>query len=463
MKNKQTIPEQIWIFFSSVKLTVYTLVLLASTSIVGTIVLQNGNPMQYVRLYGEGTANFIFAMGLNDMYHAWWFLLLLVILCINIVVCSVERLSHTWKIIFPRQVKVNPDRFRKTKLTESFSSPEDLASMAGICEKALKRQGGKLIRKDLDKSLILYAEKGRWTRIGVYVVHASILLLLLGALIGAVFGFKANLRLDEGESADSVTAFRTKVPIKLDFAIRCDDFKVKFYDTGAPEEFRSTLTIVENGRDSLSKDILVNHPLRYKGINIFQASYGTASPDSAVFAITDNQTKEQVTHELEAGQAGPLPGGQGSFMFEGFLPHYDFKGHNLGEAFFGRITLGNEAPFTIALPTQFPTFDKMRKGRFTVVVKEFNQRYYTGLQVTKDPGVWYVYAGFILMILGCWVTFFMSHESYYIEIATSEDSRVNVTVAGVTNRNIQGMKLKLRKLAQRLKTQQFKTQRVRKG
>ena len=463
MKNNQTIPEQIWVFFSSVKLTVYTLVLLASTSIVGTIVLQNGNPMQYVRLYGEGMANFIFAMGLNDMYHAWWFLLLLVILCINIVVCSVERLSHTWKIIFPQQVKVNPDRFRKTKLKESFSSPGDLTAMAGICEKALKRQGGKLIRKNLDESLILYAEKGRWTRIGVYVVHASVLLLLLGALIGAVFGFKGDLRLDEGESADSVTAFRTQVPIKLDFAIRCDDFKVKFYDTGAPEEFRSTLTIVENGKDSLSKDILVNHPLRYKGINIFQASYGAASPDSAVFAVMDNQTKEQVTHELKAGESAPLPGGQGSFMFEGFLPHYDFRGHNLGEAFFGRMTLGNQDPFTIALPTKFPTFDKMRKGRFTVVVKEFNPRYYTGLQVTKDPGVWYVYAGFILMILGCWVTFFMSHESYYIEITTAEDDHIKVTVAGVTNRNIQGMKLKLMKLAQRLKTQQLKTQRVRKG
>ncbi len=47
-------------------------------------------------------------------------------------------------------------------------------------------------------------------------------------------------------------------------------------------------------------------------------------------------------------------------------------------------------------------------------ILNFEQAYYTGLQVTKDPGVWYVYAGFILMILGCWVTFFMSHRSVCI-------------------------------------------------
>ncbi|HAY40073.1 MAG TPA: cytochrome c biogenesis protein ResB, partial [Desulfobacteraceae bacterium] len=40
----------------------------------------------------------------------------------------------------------------------------------------------------------------------------------------------------------------------------------------------------------------------------------------------------------------------------------------------------------------------------------YNQRYYTGLQVTSDPGVWVVYAGFIMMIIGCFITFFMSHQ-----------------------------------------------------
>ena len=450
MEKKQTIPDQIWQFFSSVKLTIYTLVLLAVTSIIGTVVLQNGSPMQYVQLYGRGMANLIRVLGLDDMYHAWWFLFLLGILCVNIVVCSVERLSRTWKIIFPKQITFNPDRFRKLKSRESFESGLDVPALTENCARVLAKKVGKVIQEDADTGKILYAENGRWTRMGVYLVHASVLLLLLGALIGAVFGFKADLRLDEGDSADTVITSRERVPVQLGFTIRCNDFEVKFYDTGAPEEFRSNLTILEQGKESFTKDIRVNHPLRYRGINIFQASYGSASPDSAVFSILDNETQEEISREIRLGESAELPGSKGSIKFEGFLPHFDFKGHNLGEAFFAKISLNGEEAIQVALPMRFPTFDKMRKGRFTVQVKDYQQRFYTGLQVTKDPGVWYVYAGFILMILGCWVTFFMAHNTYLIEIVRNGEGKTMVTVAGKTNRNSQGMKLKLKKLVRQL-------------
>ncbi|WP_027362326.1 cytochrome c biogenesis protein ResB [Desulfospira joergensenii] len=450
MEKKQTIPDQIWQFFSSVKLTVYTLLLLALTSIIGTVVLQNGAPAQYIRLYGRGMTNLILALGLDDMYHVWWFLLLLVVLCINILVCSVERLSHTWKIIFPKTIKVNPDRFRKLKTSHGFDSGQGVEALAESFSGILSKKIGPVIRTDSENSIGLYAENGRWTRIGVYLVHASVLLLLLGALIGSVFGFKADLKLDEGESADAVVPNQTRIPVPLGFTIKCNEFEVKFYDTGAPEEFRSNLTILEGGRESFTTNVRVNHPLRYKGINIFQSSYGAASPESAVFTILDNETQEEIHREIRLGEAVDLPGSQGSFTFQGFLPHFDFQGHNLGEAFFGKIDIRNGESVQIALPTRFPTFDKMRKGRFAVVVKDFEQRFYTGLQVTKDPGVWYVYAGFILMILGCWVTFFMAHNTYFIEIARTREGGSRILVAGKTNRNPQGMKLTLKKLVRRL-------------
>ncbi len=93
----------------------------------------------------------------------------------------------------------------------------------------------------------------------------------------------------------------------------------------------------------------------------------------------------------------------------------------------------------------------MRKGTFAFVINKTVEKYYTGLQITKDPGVWYVYAGFILMIVGCWVTFFMSHQSYMIEIQSSKDGESMVSVSGTTNRNTQGMKLKINKLLNQLK------------
>ena len=107
-------------FFASVKLTVYTLVLLASTSVIGTVVLQNGSPEAYIRLYGSGLYNMIQVLDLDRMYQAWWYLLLMVVLCVNIVVCSIDRLYATWKIIFPKKISVNPQRFEKTKNRQQF-------------------------------------------------------------------------------------------------------------------------------------------------------------------------------------------------------------------------------------------------------------------------------------------------------------------------------------------------------
>lgn len=456
MKKNQTISEKIWQFFCSVKLTVITLVLLAVTSIIGTVILQNGSQSEYLRLYGEAFYKIIKVFKFDDMYHAWWFLSLIIILCINIVVCSIERLSITWKIIFPKKIKFSAARFRKQKNLETFTIKEDSAAVSANYETFLSKTIGKVIKEQTSDSTIMYAEKGRWTRIGVYVVHSSILLLLIGALIGMVFGFKAQLNLDEGKTSDQAVIFKTKEHVNLGFSIKCNTFDVKFYDTGAPEEFKSNLTIIENGKESFTKDILVNHPLRYKGINIFQASYGTAKPDSADIEITRLSDKNITTVTIKIGEEIKLPEDQGLFKLEGFLPHFDFRGHNLGEAFIGRITLEENKSFQIAIPIKFPTFDKMRKGQFAFVVKDFEKKYYTGLQITKDPGVWYVYAGFILMIIGCWITFFMSHESYCIEIEKKSNMSSRVTVSGTTNRNNHGMRLKIKKYAIKLKKQIIK-------
>lgn len=451
MKKQLTIPEQIWQFFGSVRLAVYTLVLLAVTSVVGTVILQNGTQQEYIRLYGDGFYNLIKVFNVDDMYHAWWFLALIGILCINIVVCSIERLSTTWKIIFPKKLMFNPERFRKQKNLETFMIRENAELISNDYEKFLSKTIGKVIKETTETGAVLYAEKGRWTRIGVYVVHSSILLLLMGAVIGSVFGFKANLQLDEGETSDTAFIVEKRMPIKLDFSIRCNDFDVKFYDTGAPEEFTSNLTIIENGKESFTTDIRVNHPLRYKGINIFQSSYGTAQPDSVILDILGPPDKAVTNQTVRIGEEIQLPDEQGTFKLEGFLPHFDFKGHNLGETFIGTITQKDGESFQVALPMKFPTFDKMRKGTFVFVVKQFEQKQYTGLQITKDPGIWYVYSGFILMIIGCWITFFMSHQSYFIEIESSQEAGSKISVSGTSNRNSQGVKLKIKKIATQLK------------
>lgn len=453
-KEPLTLPEQIWQFFCSVKLAVYTLILLACTSVIGTVILQNGTQQQYLREYGPGFYNLIKIFDFDDMYHAWWFLGLIFILCINIVVCSVERLSFTWKIIFPKKVRFNRERFRKQKNIQTFSLNSDHQSLLTNIESVLSGQIGKVYKEDTDNSIFLFAEKGRWTRLGVYVVHASILLLLIGALIGALFGFKARLNLDEGNATN--VAFNSKGggPVDLGFTIRCNDFDVSFYDTGAPKEFKSNLTVLEDGKEKFSRDILVNHPLRYKGINIFQASYGNLPSDKVLLDVFDTKSDKKIdTRTFTIGDIYNLPENKGQFVLEGFTQHAEFRKMDLGGAFIGKIVPQNGEPFEITLPIspRMAKFDRMRKGEFAFIVKEVQEKYFTGLQITSDPGVWYVYAGFTLMIIGCWITFFMSHQSVMVEIQSNEQGNSVVSVSGTANRNAQGMKLKIKKLVNKLK------------
>jgi cytochrome c biogenesis protein len=123
---------------------------------------------------------------------------------------------------------------------------------------------------------------------------------------------------------------------------------------------------------------------------------------------------------------------------------------DVGAALKGILTPPEGEAVEILLPLKFANFDKMRGGDVVIVVanqptenfspqKGGEIRYYTGLQVTRDPGVWLVYSGFILMLAGCFVTFYLSHQQVCIVV---EHLRKNsrVTFAGIANRNKLSMK-----------------------
>jgi len=258
------------------------------------------------------------------------------------------------------------------------------------------------------------------------------------------------MNLNEGESADSVMISKQKTEQKLDFTIKCNTFDIKFYDTGAPEEYKSNISIIENEKEVLKRDIIVNDPLRYKGINFFQSNYGVSSADSLTLEIESKSSKMVYHHTLKAGQSFDLPENGGKFTLIRYLPQFDFKGHNLGESFIGKVKKPDGKEFMIVLPIRFPTFDRMRHGEFVFLAEHYEKKYYTGLQVTYDPGVLYVYAGFILMIAGCFITFFMSHQSIMVEITKEKNDELSVCICGKANRNNQSMKLKIEKMAGQL-------------
>ena len=439
----------LWKAFASLKLTIVLLLTLAATSIIGTLIPQNESAAAYVQAFGEFGYRLFALLGVFNMYQSWWFRSLILLLTVNIVVCSIDRLQMTWKIIFVRRPKFNIDRFRRRKRQEKFEADLDPEKLKNIYPAIVARRFRYHRVEDTDGGFAIYAESGRWTRLGVYVVHFSVVLLLIGGLIGSIFGFDGFVNIPEGESARTIQLRNSPQKRQLDFEVRCDDFDVTFYDTGAPKEFRSSLTILKQGMPVYQKDIIVNDPLHYEGIRFFQSSYGNLPPNEVMLNFTGKAMGMIHSQKAAVGQEIVIPENLGTFSLQQFVRAADFRGQNIGEAFIGVLMPPGGNPIEITLPLRFPRFDRMRKGDVVIAIADYLPRYYTGLQVSRDPGVWVVYIGFILMIIGIYITFFMSHKQVCVEVsADGEKSRI--MVAGTANKNKTGMENKVRDLSEKL-------------
>ena len=441
--------SKLWKFFASIRLTVVLLLSLAVTSIIGTVIPQNQSPAAYFHKYGEFFYKIFSALNIFDMYHSWWFQVLLLMLTINVIVCSLNRLSTTWKIVFVKIPPFNISKFRSLSNKEEFTSNRSLENLKKKYEQAASKKYGYYRAEQTDKGFCVLAEKGRWTRLGVYAVHLSVILLLLGGLIGSIFGFEGFVNIPEGETVNSIRLRKTEQAHNLDFAIRCDNFSVSFYETGAPKEFRSTLSIIEDGTSVLQKDIIVNDPLRYKGINLFQSDYGMLPPEEIALNIISRGTGMVYKKKTKIGRPVEVPEGMGTFVIKDYRDSFNYIGISLGETFIGILNRKDGSSIDIMLPLNFASFDKMRKGDLIFSVADYDNRYYTGLQVTCDPGVLVVYSGFVVMIIGCFITFFMSHQRLCIEVIKS-GSKTKVIVAGTANKNKLGMQARLKKFSQNL-------------
>lgn len=383
------------------------------------------------------------------MYHSYWFQLLIVLLTLNIVVCSIDRLSTTWKIVSIKKPPFILSRFKNNADNEYFDDSRSAEQLKDIYEPFVSKGFGYIRTEQTDNGYSIFAEKWRWTRLGVYGVHLSIILLLIGSLIGSFFGFDGYVNIPEGEVVNSIRIHNPERTQSLDFGILCEDFNVTYYDSGTPKEFRSSLAIIEQGKPVYKKDIVVNDPLRYKGINIFQSSFGPLPPKEVTLSFTSRKTGEVFKKKVVVGQPIDVPENGGKFVLKDYVNSYKFRGQPIGQAFTGILTHKDGSSAGIVLSLRFPNFSQMQKGDMVVSVSDYAQRYYTGLQVTKDPGVWVVYSGFILLIIGCYITFFMSHQRLCINIE-KKGKKCNVMVSGTANKNKFDMQNKIKRISEKL-------------
>lgn len=450
--NERSVVQVVWDFFCSLKLTITLLITLAITSIIGTIIPQFPNIDE--RYWGtiSVTKKAIYEkLGFFDMYHSWWFLALLTLFTVNLIACSIKRLPHVFKFvsepattISETQQKIFPSRDLKLNAPLE-QSKERLAAF-------LSAEFATPVITQVDHHYHLFAQKNPWCRLGVYVVHFSIVVIFVGAIIGNLFGYKGFVAIVEGEAVNSIQARNGKT-IPLGFEMRCDQFTVSFYNAPGgggpskmPKEFKSIVTITENGKEVPGYKharLIVNEPLTYKGITFYQSSYGQANdPTAFFFSVRNRDTGAVEQVALRPGAQTRLPDGRSATIVD--------LTDNPGEGLVALLQVRGAAgePQVFRVFKEQPTLDELRGDRLIFTFTGTDARMYTGLQVAKDPGVWVVWTGCLMMCLGLCIAFFMSHKRIWVVLAPG-----HARIFGNASKNQPAFQTEFEALAEKLHSQ----------
>jgi len=449
-KDSSGLSVVVWNLFSSLRLTIFLFILLAATSVLGTIILQQGTPQQYLAEYGPNLARILDFFGLFDMYHSWWFLAILALLVLNLVFCSLERLPSLWRQIFHPRVDLSPKSIQALPLRRNLRVTKAGKGLGEKIQKTIRRFFGEPKRVEKSQGLLFYFEKGRYGRFGVYVAHLSIIVILFGGMAGSVFGFKGIVRIVEGETVDQVSLRKNGrfVGYPLGYQVRCDDFDISYYDTPGPNrfvsEYTSSLTVLENGQEVRRQKVRVNHPMTHRGLKFYQSSYGQEA--EVVIRVNEREGDASYEVQIRQGQRVRVPGDETALQLLGYFPEVHTFGEGVQVALFSK----DQPPRRIWLFKEVPDFDEKRGGRFVITLKDILIREFTVLQVAKDPGVWVVWIGCGLLILGTIMAFFVPHRRLWVHISSKDGKPREVLLGGSTHRNKVSFEREFAEIIQRL-------------
>jgi len=360
--------------FLSIKTTIFLLFTIAMVSVIGTLIPQQQEAGAYIEHYGEKLYQLFDLFGLLNVFGSWWFQLLLMLLMVNLVTCSLKRLPSIWG-----------------------------------------RKG--MPRKD-------------WIgKLGPHLTHFSLIIILSGSLIGNIWGFKAYVNIPQGDSSSAMLLKNSNQILNLDFTVRCDRFEVVYYPgSEMPKEYLSDLTILENGREVLRKKIRVNDPLKYKGVSFYQSSYGflPAPPEERkveLEVIPNGNGSRGYRLQIGEGEMKNIPGTGHRVQLAAFVPDFSLDKEN-------RIISRSNEPSNPAVQVKiykngklafngwsflkYPDFHASKDDDYQVRFMNYfgSGRPYTGLMVVKDPGVWVVWIGFGLLVLGLYLSFHFRRRSH---------------------------------------------------
>ncbi|MGK7932527.1 MAG: cytochrome c biogenesis protein [Microcystaceae cyanobacterium] len=403
---------------ADLRLAIILLLLIALFSVSGTVIEQSQSLDFYKANYPEDPALFGFLswkvlliLGLDHVYRTWWFLSLLVFFGASLVACTFKRQLPALKAARRWKFYDKPRQFEKLALSTQLNpvNPDTLTTL-------LQEKGYKVFQENNQ----IYARKGIIGRIGPILVHAAMIIVLLGGIWGALTGFFAQEMVPSGNGfqvrniIEAGIWSRSQIP--QDWGVKVNRFWIDYTPEGNVDQFYSDLSVInDKGEELKHKIIHVNEPLRYDGVTFYQTNWGIAGikaqiNNSPIFRLPMAQLPTEGEGRIWGTWIPTKPD-----LSEGVsLLARDLNGT--------MILYDNKGDLSGAIRTGMPVEIN------GVTLKVLDMVGSTGLQIKADPGVPIVYTGFALLMIGV-VMSYVSHSQIW---ALNNSDRLYI--GGKTNR-----------------------------
>ena len=304
--------SQVYELLSSMRFAVSLLTALAVASIIGTVLKQSEPYPNYIAQFGQFWFPVFEALGLYDVYHAAWFLVILGFLVFSTGLCVYRNgpsMLREMRSFREHATETSLKHFAHTARFEAQRSAESL----------IERANGYLVQHGFrcrvaparaDGSRLIAAKAGSFHRLGYLFTHVGIVVICIGGLIDGNLplklmqlagvrvpetrdivqsevpaqsrlsarnlSFRGNITIPEGSSAD-VVFFNVGDGYfvqELPFTVALKKFYIEHYSTGQPKDFASDVVVQDKATGRvIEHTIRVNHPLIHDGVAIYQASF----------------------------------------------------------------------------------------------------------------------------------------------------------------------------------------------
>jgi cytochrome c biogenesis protein ResB len=312
-----------WGALTSVRVAALTILLLAAACLAGVLVPQippavMANPAMEAAWLDQQRQSLgwltplVKTAGLFDVFHAWWFLVMLAWLAASICACTLNRLPALARQAFRPAHRV-PDA-----LFERSSSTALPPVGAEHLQAQLRKRWFRVHVEAEGGAIYLFADRWPWATLGTVLTHLALVLFLVGALVSKLDGFSASLAIAEGRSAPLYAAGDPdQIVVRVDSATGVID------SLGRPLDFRTDVALIKHGEVAKQCSVTVNGPCTLDGVRFHQAGFFGYGVE---LSVRDAESGALLYREplplkgsLDAARIH-LTGRDGRVIYDGLLP-----------------------------------------------------------------------------------------------------------------------------------------------